>query len=191
MEGRGVNAGSEKEGAAGGGGARGHTLVEIVVALAILTVTGGGVLLCYLGGQGLGRTNRETDLAFHAALSAIDNVRSVPFEEAFARFNQDPADDLPGDSPGSLFDVAGLTPPEGADACGRIEFPGDGLTLSEDVEDEPLGMPRDLNADGLTDANDHADDYVVLPLRVRINWTGSGGERSVDVVTLLAREKQP
>jgi hypothetical protein len=164
-----------------------------VIALGILVVTGGGVALCYMGGQGLSRSNQETDLAVNAALSAVDAVRSVPFAEVFARFNETDIDDLPGLSPGHLFAVPGLSPdPEDADGfCGSISFPGDGTRLAEDVDDRPLGMPRDLSGDGVVDAASHANDYVVLPVRVRVEWTGSTGPRSIEVVTVLARELLP
>ena len=83
-------------------------------------------------------------------------------------------------APGGSFDVQGLRPllddPDGA--VGAIVFPtmveaGD-LQLREDVALPELGMPRDLNGDGV-DALDHSDDYLVLPVSLEIEWLGSGG----------------
>ena len=73
---------------------------------------------------------------------------------------------------------------------GRIEFPsvavGGDLQVREDLKSAVLGMPRDLNADGVVDAADHAADYVILPVRVRLEWTGSRGEGALQYQTLLS-----
>ena len=58
--------------------------------------------------------------------------------------------------------------------------------LREDVVDASVGMPRDLNADGAVDAFDHADDYVLLPVSVRLEWRDASGDRNVEVDILLA-----
>jgi len=168
-------------------------MVELAVALIVFTAGSGGVVLCHLGAQRLSRINRETEQAVNAALSAVDQVRSVPFAEAFARFNATAGDDPAGSSPGSSFDVTGLEPlPGDADGLpGEILFPGDGSELSEIVADASLGMPRDLNADEDDEDADAAADYVVLPVKVRIEWSGPSGPRRVEVVTTLAREVTP
>jgi type II secretory pathway pseudopilin PulG len=171
---------------------QGHTLVELAVALTVFMIGSGGVILCSLGAQGLSKSNRETELAVSAALSAADQVRSVPFGQAFARFNGTAADDLAGSCPGSGFDVVGLRAvagdPDGLP--GEILFPGDGTVLSESVADAALGMPRDLNGDG-DDDDDLAGDYDVLPIKVRVEWAGTSGSRHVEIVTMLALEKLP
>jgi hypothetical protein len=53
-----------------------------------------------------------------------------------------------------------------------------------------LGCPRDLNADGLVDAADHRGDWVILPVRVRLQWMPRGGTtrpRTFEMFTMLAR----
>lgn len=57
--------------------------------------------------------------------------------------------------------------------------------LREDFVDEELGMPRDLNGDNVIDAEDHSEDYVVLPVRVRMSWKGLGGNRSTQLHTMF------
>jgi hypothetical protein len=49
-----------------------------------------------------------------------------------------------------------------------------------------LGMPRDLTGDILIDNFDHAADYRILPVRVRVSWTGKSGPRSIELQTLLS-----
>lgn len=57
--------------------------------------------------------------------------------------------------------------------------------LREDFVHELLGMPRDLNGDGVADDRDHAHDYLLLPVEVRIQWDGHLGPRSLSVFTTL------
>jgi hypothetical protein len=70
---------------------------------------------------------------------------------------------------------------------GRIIFPEsiDTGELREDIEDEALGMPRDLNGDGEIDAVNHAKDYLLLPVRIRVEWSGLTGDRSYELYTVL------
>ena len=65
---------------------------------------------------------------------------------------------------------------------GMDDFPGE---LHEDLDDARFGTPRDLDADGFVDSNDHALDYAVLPLHIRLEWKGPSGERSLDMSMVL------
>jgi hypothetical protein len=84
--------------------------------------------------------------------------------------------------------VKGLQVPDGdaIGSVGEIVFPTIGTQLREDVVDPELGMPRDLNGDGIIDSADHAGDYKLLPVLLRLHWKGVGVKRSVVVRTLLA-----
>lgn len=66
---------------------------------------------------------------------------------------------------------------------GGVQVPD--LQLREDAQDPDLGMPRDLNGDSLVDDEDHADDYILLPVRVRIEWEGMFGNRRFELFTQL------
>ena len=59
------------------------------------------------------------------------------------------------------------------------------LAAARDLTDAVLGMPRDLNADSALDGNDHAGDYTILPVRVRIEWTGINGDRFMEMATAI------
>ena len=65
-------------------------------------------------------------------------------------------------------------------------LPSDGGPLREDVEDAELSLPRDLNGDAKIDALDHASDYIVLPVRVVVEWNGYAGPRRLEMFTMLA-----
>ena len=71
--------------------------------------------------------------------------------------------------------------------------PGGGVTtttvtqwhLREDVVDERTGMPRDLNGNNVIDTANHSSDYLILPVRVKIEWKGSSGARRFEIDTQL------
>ena len=118
----------------------------------------------------------------------------MPFREVFACYNADPGDDLGLTiaARGPNFTVVGLDvqtgDPDGF--CGRVLFPsvapGGAEELREDFVDAGLNMPRDLNGDGMVDALDHGDDYVLLPVRVRVEWRGISGPRQIELETMLS-----
>ena len=57
--------------------------------------------------------------------------------------------------------------------------------LREDAVIPELGLPRDLNGDSIVDAADHAADYAVLPVIVRLEWMGDFGPRIFEMHTML------
>ena len=171
-----------------GTGTGGFALIELVVAIAILAVAFAGISTSLASSMSLRRSNQETARAVRAALGVAEVLRDETFDEVFARFNADPDDDPDGigTAPGQNFAVPGLAAQDGdADGfVGRIVFPGDGLTLREDVASRDHGMPRDLNGDG--DALDAVEaDYQVLPLTIVVAWQGSRGQSSIQLPTIL------
>ena len=68
---------------------------------------------------------------------------------------------------------------------GDIVFPevtlGGVTSLSERVVDARWGMPRDLNGDGVITGGAIPSAYMILPVRVRIQWRGVGGNRSIEL----------
>ena len=167
----------------------GYALLDVLFAASIMVVALGTVASTLTAGMGVSRLNRETAAALNRAESAIEDIASRDFGEAFASFNAITADDPPGVvAPGRFFAVAGLDPRRGdADGfVGEIIFPGGGTQLREDVVDPGLGMPRDLNGDSIIDSADHSGDYVILPVRVRLEWTGARGNRQIEVVSTIA-----
>lgn len=169
-------------------GRSGFSLVEILIACTIFVLVAGATANTVVVANALNDTNRETVQATMAAESALEILKGTAFDEAFARFNASEADDPAlGESPGIGFAAPGLkAQDDDADGlAGRIEFPGDGTELREDVQDRELGMPRDLDRDGETDDEDHAATYCILPVRVVVEWSGTGGDRRVELVSTL------
>lgn len=174
---------------AAGGGEAGLTLLELLIAGCILCVGTCALVVVVIHSMILATMNSETARAQEAARSILERVTSVPPEHAFALFNQVTGDD-PADleAPGGRFEIGGTE--EAAAITGEIIFPvgTDGASLREDVVDPHLGMPWDLNGDGVIDSANHADDYVLLPVRIRVTWNGVSGERSFDLAATLRRE---
>jgi prepilin-type N-terminal cleavage/methylation domain-containing protein len=180
-----INAGVRR-----GGSRRGFTLVEIACVLSLLAL--GLLSLAAAIGSGTTTTaaSRETSLATHAARQAIERLQDpdwIAFEEIFAACNEIPDDDpaSPDPAPGHLFEVEGLKRQGGTGwAQGEILLPTggvDGTELREDV----AGL--DLNGDTHVDEANHAADYRLLPVTVRIRWTGVTGPRTLEVNTILSK----
>lgn len=173
----------------------GFSLLEAMIGMALLALAVGGFAASIQSGVDLGRVNRETALAHQAARQRLESIQAAPFGQVFRTFNEDPADDPggPGTAPGNGFAVPGLSAiPGDADGLpGLVRFPdsdgpGGARILRESVEDVRSGMPRDLNADGVVDDEDHAGDYVLLPVSIRVEWRGASGSRSVELSALLS-----
>lgn len=173
----------------------GLTMVEVMIAMSVLIVG----LLAYtrtVASAALSaRTTRESTLATQAAWRVVESMRAqLNFNQVFAMYNTSTADDPGGGivSPGANFAVPGLLPVAGdADGMpGEIVFPtitvGGALQLREDVANAKLGTPRDLNGDAVIDGVDHAANYQLLPVLVRVRWRGAGGNGLVELPTMLS-----
>jgi hypothetical protein len=57
--------------------------------------------------------------------------------------------------------------------------PGLPSQLREDVDEPKLGMPQDLDGNGVVDGNNHATDYKLLPVLVRVRWRACDGTLGV------------
>ncbi len=170
----------------------GFSLLEVTVAIVVLLVALGGLSGTVLSTTRLSRSTEELAVADAAARQMAAELRATTFADVFAAYNQGPFDDPDGigTGPGANFVVEGLTPrrddPDGL--VGRIVFPTREVAgveeLREDLEDDALGMPRDLDGDGL-DADDHSTDYLVLPVSIVVEWIGAAGEGEVRLDLIL------
>jgi type II secretory pathway pseudopilin PulG len=173
----------------------GMTMLEIAIAVTVLAVGLGSAVYSLLTASALERSTREQALALQGAESCLEMLQSTNFPETFLRFNGTDADDpAAGDSPGNDFDVEGLSawPGDPDGLPGEILFPGDGVGLFENVAMPQLGMPRDLTLDEppVIDGIDHALEYRVLPVLVRVRWTGARGNRELVLGTTLNNERK-
>jgi type II secretory pathway pseudopilin PulG len=170
----------------------GFSIVEMVVVFAIVTVAISMFARTLASSKKLDPMATETTVAASASRTMLEKMKNHAFEDIFPLYNITPADDPggAGTGPGPEFDVPGLTPIAPGRKCGTIIFPGDKPTLREDVDDAMLGLPRDLNADGVVDALDHAGDCTLLPIRIRVEWIMHGSKdthRSFEMYTMFGR----
>lgn len=171
----------------------GFSLAEVAAAGLVLTIGVCGLSSSILSSMAMNRTNEETAIAQRAARSAIERLEGESFAQVFARHDSNPANDPagPNTAPGASFAVTGLTAaPDDADGrVGEYIFPtqviGGVEQLREDVTDARLGMPADLDGSGAVDSSDHATNYRLLPVRVRLRWKGANGIRTFTVESIL------
>jgi prepilin-type N-terminal cleavage/methylation domain-containing protein len=171
---------------------RGFSLVEVVLVLAILSVSASMYAQTVASSRRLDPIGLENAIAAEAARIAIERLRAQPVEDLLALYDADPANDPggPGTAPGPFFEVAGLAPLADGGPVGRYEFPLVDGELREDAVDDLLGLPRDLDGDGAVDGQDHRDDWLLLPFRVRIVWTpqgGAGSTREFEIYSMIPR----
>ena len=159
--------------------ASGFTLVELLVVTVILAVAMNLLTTALVSSNRLAPMNRETGQAMNAVRDKIEEIRDTPFQDIWMTFNAEPLDDPggAGTAPGRFFAVPELqlrrNDVDGF--VGEVFFPTIGTELREDLADRDLGMPRDLNGDGVVDALDHSGDYDYLPFRVRLEWRSKHG----------------
>lgn len=168
----------------------GMTLVEVMVALVILTVSTFMLSSTITAAVAHSEIKRERALAVEAAMNTLEAMRAHPFSDLHALYNDDPADDPDGAGTGQgmHFVAQGLEVlDDDVDGfCGRVMLPSSTFELFENVENLDLGMPRDLDGDLQIDEDDHALDYMILPVKVLIEWRGAGGRRVFEMSTMFA-----
>ncbi len=171
------------------------TLIELVLVLGILALAFGMLASTLMANSRQRSINRDSALAAEAARGVFEEMMNADFDVIFALYNSDPSDDPggAGSAPGSRFDVPGLSPlpnsPDGMEGLvvvPQLKVAADEWALREDFVDDEMGMPRDLNGDSIIDALDHRRDYLLLPVRVELEWQGRFGPRKMSVSVMLA-----
>ena len=176
----------------GGARSNGFTLLELLVGFTAFVMALLAFVKVILATMAATNAGHEATVGQEAARRMIETLHDATFADVFFLYNDDPQDDPngPGTAPGKNFTVEGLEPrrndPDGF--VGEILFPvaaGAPGVLREDLPDVRFGTPRDLSGDGVFDAQNHAADYGVLPVIVRIDYGGSGSPGRVELRTLL------
>jgi type II secretory pathway pseudopilin PulG len=167
-------------------------LIEVVAALTLLGLgLAAQASLTVAAHTQLGSV-RERQSALQAARARIEVLFGHDFRTCFAAFDEGVGNDPP-EAPGPHFDVAGLQPsaadPDGR--VGRIIFPtapgagGGDPVLREDLDVPELGLPHDLDGDGVLDSEPKDDTYVHIPVIVEVWWQGRSGEQTLRIPTWI------
>ena len=165
----------------------GISLIEAVVTVAILGVGAMTSISVLTSSLALDQVNNETAAALSAVNSEVELIRSEPFATVSRQFDAIPANDPGGAGTGlgAAFTASGLKR-TGSASPGEVVLPVDGGgVVRENLDIPELGMPMDLNGDGVVDAGDHTADAIVLPILVRVQWNGRSGSRAIVVRTVL------
>jgi hypothetical protein len=166
--------------------------VEIAVGMTVFVIAILGFSRALISSMQASQKTRELDRATQAANQMLERMEAEAFADVFRRFNADPADDPggAGTAPGASFAVEGLSAlsddPDGL--AGEVIFPvqvGAPSQLREDAVLPEIGMPRDLDGDGVIDAANHAVDYTLLPVLIRVRWRSASGPGTLEVETML------
>jgi type II secretory pathway pseudopilin PulG len=170
---------------------RGLTLLEITVAFGIIIIALLGIMSALIQAMRTDEATAEQVRAMNACRSTIEQMKQVAFAEIYARFNSNPADDPggAGTAAGKNFAVQGLRPLAGdADGLpGEIFFPELAGAVCETVVDTRLGMPaaKDLNGDNDAIDVNVSTTYIILPVRIVIDWQGARGPAHFEMTTYL------
>jgi len=174
--------------------ARGLTLLEVMFSITLLAIGIAALARLTVGLQRGASMEHETELATQAARAMLERIQAESFSQAFRSFNATGVDDPGGanTAPGANFAVAGLRalPDDPDGQPGEVLFPspaGQPDVLAETTQDRRLCMPQDLDGNGTIDAANHATDYQLLPVRVRVRWQSRDGTTgAVELMTILA-----
>jgi hypothetical protein len=163
--------------------------MELMVSFSALLVVLLGFSRMLLSSHMASSTTHEATLAKEAARGRLEVLQATPLDQIYAIFNANGGDDpgIPNTAVGAGFAVRGLTAaPDDADGLpGRIVFPERNGVLSELAIAPEHGWPIDMDRDGATVTADVSTTYRRLPVVVRVEWRGAGGDGVVEFKTVI------
>ena len=170
----------------------GLSLVEILISVAVMLIALLAGVSSVTSASVLSQTNQETSSALQVAQGAMETLRGSSFNDLLRTYNEDDADDPAGtgSAPGPHFAVPLLQAQAGDldGLAGEILLPLTSTGQLIERQNRPeFGLPRDLNGDGVIDNVDHASDYTLLPVTVRVRWRGRTGNRQLRFSTMLGK----
>ncbi len=176
----------------------GFSLVELVIAMAVLAIALLALMSSIFSSSHLVDTSRERTLAYEAARSKIEEMRNythcLTYNNLYNYYRV---------SPNNTAGATGLNPvlvSGVAQPILSISFPQSGNNLTEApgsaVLATALGMPKDLNRDGDTTdvggsggADDLNTNYKLLPVLITLRWKSAGGNpQTLDVSTFISEK---
>ncbi len=162
-------------------GRTGLTLLELVIASTVLAMTMLAVSALILRANSLRRVAEENQAARNALSSITDQVRAASVTAASSDLGWSAAlvaalQD--GGDLGNRFAVAGLNPLDGQLTVADVLVVTDETATDGDLGLD-LGMPRDLNGDGIADLADVGATARLLPIVLTLRWSGVSGDREL------------
>jgi hypothetical protein len=162
-------------------------MIEVGLAIVVLVVAIVATSASTYRLHTLRRHNRERAIAQNAVRTIVEQIQALSHRAA-ADAPDTWARDLvlalsPGGTLGDAFPVRELDPSAGQAAVGAVQVLTD-ETLTDAALGLDLGMPRDLNGDGLSDNADVLATAVaqpprILPVVVSATWRGVNGDARI------------
>lgn len=156
-----------------------------MIALGILVISIIGMISVITYTTQANEVNRENMAAMRAAEAKIDEMQQYKTEEIFERYSAMPSSQWTLAGLHNLQNVNNTVPTLGAQPGGTITiaFPVNGTNLAESGtfpgETAVEAIAQDLNINGTVgDTNVNAD-YVLLPVKITVAWTGVKGPRTL------------
>lgn len=165
----------------GRGSRRGFTFIEVMVATAFALTSMLAFSSMMLSAHALRRGNEETQIAGNALRAIMEQVQSTSASSVAAPNGWGQATVQafqPGGIPGDVFPVRGLVPMPGFLTVATVQVITD-ETLTDQQLGVSVGMPRDLDGDGLATNVDVTATATLLPVVVTLQWSGPKGARVV------------
>lgn len=165
---------------------RGFTIIEVMVAAAVLAIGLMGLLSAISNGLKLSSTSRESQLALAAMRSRFDQMKADVFATLYSDYTTNAAKRdiiiFEDKNSNGAYDAGEESLPfvSGQSIHGSVAF------LSETEAGAAWGVPgeADLNGDG--DANDAADaSFGVYAVRIQLQWRGTAGNRSLELIDTI------
>ena len=156
-------------------------MVEVMVTSCLLVTGLLALTMTSVASFQLERTERERNQAANAMRSVMDHVNAL--SDAVLEDPQGWSTAVTdmfssGQVPGNSILVAGLQTADNQPAEASIMIVVD-ETLTDSELGTELGMPRDLDGDGLIESNDVSGAATLLPAIISLTWKGSGGSREI------------
>ena len=156
--------------------ARAFTLIEVVVASAILTLILMGLLATLSLDSRLRRHTAETALALSLLEVELERLRPLPIDEVDPSIRDEaPVGEERVVRPLDVTDAGGR-PLEDAELTIRV--------LSEAETEVAFGLSSTPDLDGDADQSDFAA-YAFVPVRLTLSWSSGAAARSESVDTVL------
>jgi Tfp pilus assembly protein PilV len=160
--------------------AGGFTILEVMMAIGVIAFGLLALLATFPNAMALFRSSRETQIAWSAARSKLDEMRALPFPDPA---HPDAASLLDYSSPArATFTVQGLT-----SGAGKISF------LSERQASTAFGgVNLDLDVNRRNNENVTATaSWIAFPVQVEVSWqsgedvAGRATQRGITLTTLI------
>ncbi len=150
---------------AGRRGDAGFTLVEVLSATILMTVSLIGLGLVFVSSQRSQEMGIEEAVVSHAIRRTVEQMRGEAFSDIATLYT------------GYEFTLASIG------GSGMVT-----VYVDETATVPELGLPRDLDGDGDATSNNVNPGYNLLPVQVDVPWPDSFGNQTRTLYTFLSEE---